>query len=63
MNKNPITVLRREGGVNIKASSSSYSGSDYKEYCNLIKEISLKLELQNMLEADSFFNEIYWKIK
>lgn len=63
MNKNPLTVLRKEGGVNIKASSSSYSGSDYKEYCNLIKEISLKLGLQNMLEADSFFNEIYWKIK
>jgi len=63
MNKNPLTVLRKEGGVNIKVTSSSYSGSDYKEYCNLIKEISIKLGLQNMLEADSFFNEIYWKIK
>lgn len=63
MNKNPITVLRKEGGVNIKASSSSFTGVDYEEYCDLIKEISVKLGLQNMLEADSFFNDIYWKIK
>lgn len=63
MNKNPLTVLRKEGGVNIKASSSSYTGLDYEEYCELIKEISFKLGLQNMLEADSFFNNIYWKIK
>jgi HKD family nuclease len=63
MNKNPITVLRKEGGVNIKASTSSFSGVDYEEYCDLVREISAKLGLQNMLEADSFFNEIYWKIK
>lgn len=63
MNKNPITVLRKEGGVNIKASTSSYTGIDYEEYCDLVKEISAKLGLQNMLEADSFFNDIYWKIK
>ena len=63
MNKNPLTVLRTEGGVNIKASSSSFSGADYDEYCELIKEICSKLGLQNMLEADSFFNEIYWEIK
>lgn len=63
MNKNPLTVLRTEGGVNIKASSSSFSGVDYDEYCELIKEICSKLGLQNMLEADSFFNEIYWEIK
>ncbi|MDI9339116.1 MAG: phospholipase D-like domain-containing protein [Sediminibacterium sp.] len=62
MNKNPITVLRQEGGVNIKASSSSFTGVDYEEYCDLVKEISSKLGLQNMLEADSFFNDIYWKI-
>ena len=63
MNKNPITVLKKEGGVNIKASSSSFTGVDYDEYCELVKEISSKLGLQNMLEADSFFNEIYWKRK
>ena len=63
INKNPITVLRTEGGVNIKASTSSYTGLDYEEYCDLVKEISAKLGLQNMLEADSFFNDIYWKIK
>lgn len=63
MNKNPITVLRKEGGVNIKASTSSFTGTDYEEYCDLIKEISANLKLHDMLEADSFFNEIYWKIK
>lgn len=63
MNKNPLTVLRQEGGVNIKATSSSFNGADYEEYCELIKEICSKLGLKNMLEADSFFNEIYWKIK
>ncbi|MCM4171121.1 hypothetical protein DHD32_06495 [Arenibacter sp. TNZ] len=63
MNRNPITVLKEEGGVKIKAHSSSYNGADYVEYCELIKEISLKLGLKNMLEADTFFNEIYWKIK
>ena len=62
MNRNPITVLKREGGVNMKAHSSSFTGSDYDEYCELIKEISTKLGLKNMLEADSFFNEIYWKL-
>ena len=63
MNRNPLTVLRQEGGVNLKAHSSSFTGSDYEEYCELIKEICSKLGLKDMLEADSFFNEIYWKIK
>lgn len=63
MNRNPLTVLRQEGGVNLKAHSSSFTGPDYEEYCELIKEISSKLGLKNMLEADSFFNEIYWKIR
>ena len=62
MNDNPLTVLRVEGRVNIKASPTSYSGNDYQEYCDLIGEISAKLGLKNMLEADSFFNEIYWKL-
>jgi len=62
MNRNPITVLKEEGGVNLKAHSSSFTGTDYKEYCELIKEIYSKLDLRNMLEADSFFNEIYWKL-
>lgn len=63
MNRNPITVLRDEGGVNIKAHSSSFKGIDYAEYCELVEEIASKLGLRNMLEADSFFNEIYWEIK
>lgn len=63
MNRNPITVLKQEGGVNIKAHSSSFKEFDYEEYCELIKEISSELGIRNMLEADTFFNEIYWKIK
>ncbi len=63
MNKNPLTVLREEGGVNLKAHSSSFKGVDYAEYCELIEEISAKLGLNDMLEADSFFNEIYWEIE
>lgn len=63
MNRNPITVLKKEGGVNIKAHSSSFTEFDYEEYCELVKEISSELGLKNMLEADTFFNEIYWKIK
>ena len=63
MNKNPLTVLTKEAGVDIKKSTQSYSGADYKEYCELIKEISEELGLQDMLEADSFFNDVYWPLK
>ena len=62
LNKNPITVLKKEGDVFIKSTSSSFSNADYEEYCDLVKEISEELGLMNMLEADSFFNDIYWKI-
>lgn len=62
MNRNPLTVLREAGGVKLKAHSSSFSGKDYQEYCTIVKEIYEHLALENMLEADSFFNEIYWKI-
>ena len=63
INQNPIKVLTKEGGVNIKKTTTSYSGIDYEEYCELIEEITVKLGLKDMLEADSFFNDIYWKIK
>jgi hypothetical protein len=63
MNRNPITVLKQEAGANIKAHSSSFTSDEYQEYCTLIKEISGELGLKNMLEADSYFNDIYWKIK
>jgi len=62
LNKNPITVLRKEGGLNIKSSSESFTAKDYEEYCEIVKEISDQLGLRNMLEADSFFNTIYWKL-
>ncbi len=62
LNNNPITVLRKEGDIYIKASTDSFSGDDYEEYCELVNEINNKLGLRNMLEADSFFNDIFWKI-
>jgi HKD family nuclease len=63
LNKNPITVLKIEGDVFIKAHRNSFTGDDYEEYCELISEIISKLGLRNMLEIDSFFNDLYWKIK
>lgn len=63
LNSNPITVLKEEAGAYFKSHSSSFNGYDYSEYCLLLKEISKKLGLKNMLYVDSFFNEIYWKIK
>ncbi|GAB4161449.1 MAG: hypothetical protein Tsb0033_18880 [Winogradskyella sp.] len=63
LNSNPIKVLKEEAGVYFKSHSSSFNSNDYAEYCLLIKEIAQKLELKNMLEVDSFFNEIYWEIK
>jgi HKD family nuclease len=62
INRNPITVLKQVAGVNLKAHSSSFNGKDYEEYCILIKDISELLTISNMLEADTFFNDIYWKI-
>lgn len=62
LNRNPITVLKQEGGVTLKAHSSSSNGNDYEDYTELVKEISSRLGLRNMLEADSYFNEIYWQL-
>ncbi|MEO7215543.1 phospholipase D family protein [Mucilaginibacter sp.] len=63
INQNPITVLREEGGMDIKAYSSSYNGTDYEEYSAIIREIAEKLGLKDMLEIDYFFNIVYQKIK
>jgi len=63
INKNPITVLINEAKVNIKKDSKSYNGEDYKTYCNIIKDIRQKLRLEDMLQVDTFFNEIYQIIK
>lgn len=63
INSNPIKVLKDEAGVYFKSHSDSFNAEDYENYCQIIHEIGEKLGLKNMLEADSFFNEIYWKIK
>jgi HKD family nuclease len=63
LNSNPISVLKEEAGVYFKSHSNSFSGEDYEAYCSVVMEICKELELKNMLEADSFFNEIYWKLK
>lgn len=62
LNNNPLTVLRDAGGIKLKASAYSFTGKDYQEYSNTVKEICEEFELSDMLEADSFFNDIFWKI-
>jgi hypothetical protein len=63
INQNPITVLRKEGGADIKAYSSGYNGKEYEEFNAIIHEIAGKLGLKDMLEIDYFFNIVYQKIK
>jgi len=58
INRNPITVLREEGGADIKSHSQLFNGKDYEEYNAIVKEIGEKLGLNNMLETDYFFNTI-----
>lgn len=64
LNGNPFTVLTEEAGVTFKYKRPRFfDGTEYASYCKLIKEISKELGFSNMLEADSFFNEIYWEMK
>jgi len=63
INRNPITVLRKEGSVELKSHSQSFNGKDYEQYNSMVHEISAELGLKNMLQADYFFNIIYQKIK
>lgn len=63
LNDNPITVLRRVAIVQIPAHRNTFNGRRYQLYCELIQEISNELGLRNMLEADSFFNFIFWKLE
>ena len=63
LNANPIAVLKNEAGVYFKSHSDSFTGENYEEYCKIIQEICGELQLKNMLEADSFINEVYWELK
>jgi HKD family nuclease len=63
LNSNPISVLKEEAGVYYKSHSDSYTAEDYQQYCGVIQEICKELGLKNMLEADSFINDIYWELK
>lgn len=64
LNRNSFTVLSEKAGINFKYKNPrSFNGEEYTYFCELIKEISEKLGFSNMLEADSFFNDIYWNIK
>jgi HKD family nuclease len=63
LNNNPITALRVGAGVHMKTTPTAYSGEDYQRYCDLVKEVSREIGLRDMLEADAFFNDIYWQIK
>jgi HKD family nuclease len=62
LNKNPLTVLIDVGGLHLKKTYAIYNGEDYALFCEIVTEIKKELGLRNMLEADSFFNDIYWKI-
>lgn len=58
LNKNPIGSLRKAGCFLKKP--SSFSGQDYESYSELLKEMAVNLGLKNLLEVDSFLNEVYW---
>ncbi len=57
----PVQVLRHEAGVHLKGEPTSFNPEDYGEYCLLIKEITTRLGLRDMLEAGSFFEYIHQK--
>ncbi len=40
INRNPITVLRKEGRADIKAHSQSYNGKNYEEYNGMVETIT-----------------------
>ena len=61
LNNNPIRSLQ-EAGCYLK-NPNSFKGEDYQAYSDLLKEIGSELDLKNMLEIDSFFNNIYWQVK
>jgi hypothetical protein len=61
LNKNPLRVLE-DIGCKLKT-PQSFKPIDYQNYTNLIQEIATEIGLKNMLEVDSFFNNVYWKIK
>ena len=61
LNKNPLTTLRTHGAANIKATAAAYNSDDYETYCRLVADISGILGLKDMLEADSFFDSLYWQ--
>lgn len=62
INRNPIKVLTDVACLNIKKTYRIYSGADYELYCDIIKEITEKLGIYNMLEVDSYFNAVYQTI-
>lgn len=63
LNKNPLTTLHKHGAVNIKGTAAAYNGGDYKVYCELVQDVASLLGLKSMLEADSFFDVLYWQEK
>jgi HKD family nuclease len=63
LNNNPLKVLNEYTSLTLKKNKQSYTGNDYANYCNYVREINEALGLRNMLEADSFFNWNYQKIK
>lgn len=52
----------QEAGCYLKI-STTFKSKDYQAYADLLKEMGDELGLKNMLEIDSFLNNIYWEVK
>ena len=63
INRNPITVLIKDGDADIKNHSKYFNGEDYAKYNSIVNDISFRLGLKSMLEVDYFFNTIYQNLK
>lgn len=64
LNASPYKVLTTEAGIRFGHKTLKFfDGDDYAYFCTLMKEIYTKLGFSDMLEVDSFFNDIYRKIK
>lgn len=61
LNKNPLTVLRKVGGADLRENYELYKGSDYERFREIVLMVVEHFSLRDMLEFDSFCNYIYWR--
>ncbi|MBO9564899.1 MAG: hypothetical protein J7621_19135 [Niastella sp.] len=60
LNKNPLAVLTLIGEK--YSSATNFRGEDYESYAALLLKIASTLHMNSLLEIDSFFNYIYWRL-